>query len=299
MSTIDGRALIVGVSGYQHVRPLPRTQDAEDMAPLLCSPEHGRYPLSQVQTLIEHDATRASILAQFDALADQSAHASVALFYFSGHGGRRADGDLGECYLIPVDADWSSNDALKRTAIFSVELADRLRKIKAQQITIILDCCRAAAVAEVKDGFAPAEARAADPAGFEGRLPRTALGSLVQGGGCVVLAASCSTTPETASSPATFLPPCEARPAASKARSGSSTSSATCKPRSPARWLTSAQSSRPNSKKSAPSRFALTTPPPPPPHPSLLRPAPTAACWPSDAATQSSSADAPTKSATS
>jgi TIR domain/Caspase domain len=172
--------LIVGVSAYRHVLPLPRTYDAEDVAALLRDPQAGAYPPEQVCTLTEGEATKAGLLAALDELATQVPEDGTALLYFSGHGGRAVGGGS-ECYLLPVDARGESDEALAETALSARELGERLRAIRAARLTVVLDCCRAAGVANVKDAV---------PFALDGVLGSSDLATLSKGRGRAVLAGS-------------------------------------------------------------------------------------------------------------
>jgi TIR domain/Caspase domain len=174
-------ALAIGVSAYRHVRPLPRTFDAEDVATLLRDPQAGAYPPEQVRTLLEGEATKDGLLAALDELAARCPEDGTALMYFSGHGGRASGGTGGECYLLPFEARGESDEALAETALSARELGERLRAIRAARLTVVLDCCRAAGVADVKDAV---------PLAVDGKLAPGALAALATGRGRAVLAGS-------------------------------------------------------------------------------------------------------------
>jgi hypothetical protein len=176
----DAHALAVGVSRYQHIRPLPDVMDAEDVAAVLADPRHGAYPPGHVALLRDGEATRAAILDRLDALAARTGPRSSVFLYFSGHGGQLT-GAAPECYLMPVDAADEGADDLARTAISGRELSDRLRAIPAARVTVVLDCCRAAGLAEPKD---------VRPLRLEPSLSADALSPLARGRGRAVLAAS-------------------------------------------------------------------------------------------------------------
>jgi hypothetical protein len=82
---------------------------------------------------------------------------------------------------MPVDSTWRSPEDLARTAISGRELCEPLRRIAAKRVTVVLDCCRAAGIAEAKD----AGASSLDP-----RNPSRELAMLAEGRGRAVLAAS-------------------------------------------------------------------------------------------------------------
>jgi len=169
----DAHALVIGVSRYQHVAPLRTTEDAQDVAAVLRDPASCAYPPIAVHTLLDEEATRDAIFAALDGLARDTREASTVLIYYSGHGARALADAGNSYYLVPVDATAGSRDELERTAISNTELARRLQAIPAGRLTVVLDCCRAADLAE------PRLAEAVSP--------------LAQGRGRAVIAASRAT----------------------------------------------------------------------------------------------------------
>ncbi len=157
----DAHALVIGVP--------PGTADAEDVAAILQDPALCGYPAAQVRTLVGDAATRDAIHAGLDALARGTRETSTAFVFFSGHGVRARGTD--RYYLLPSDGLTTSQDELARTAISNAELSARLREIPAARLTVVLDCCRAAELADVE-------------------LSPDAVAPLAEGRGRVVLAAS-------------------------------------------------------------------------------------------------------------
>ena len=150
------QALIVGASRYQHLAQLRPTLDVPGVRDVLASPDYCGYPPEHVQVLEEEDATRANILAALDALCERAqAAGSRTFFYFSGHGGTGANG---LSYLLPVDA---RKGQYAITAISAHELSRRLDRC-AGELTVVLDCCRAAGLAS-QGGIPDPAQSAADP----------------------------------------------------------------------------------------------------------------------------------------
>jgi len=172
----DAHALVIGIARYHHVPPLRATHDAEDVAAVLRDPASCAYPPPRVRLLLDEHATRDAIYTALDALARDTCATSTAFVYFSGHGARLAAAGDAAYYLLPVDAIASPRDELPRTAISSAELSARLRAIPAARLTVVLDCCRAA---ELADPDLPAGALSADE-----------VAPLARGRGRAVLAAS-------------------------------------------------------------------------------------------------------------
>jgi formylglycine-generating enzyme required for sulfatase activity len=84
------------------------------------------------------DRTNKQMDEDIDAFGAKAASASVALFYFSGHGAQLA----GENYLIPIGFDGHSESAIKYDAVNMGRVLDMLRDAKAHVNVVILDACR-------------------------------------------------------------------------------------------------------------------------------------------------------------
>lgn len=179
---LKGCALVIGISNYQRITKLPPVQDAEDIAAVLRDPNACGYAGDRVELCTEAAATRAGILSALDTLLARAERGASAFIYFSGHGGRVSEGPLADCYLMPVEASWRSSEDIASSAISGRELSERLRRIQSQRVTVVLDCCRAAGIAEPKDASAVPESLSG--------LSAEAVASLAKGRGRAVLAAS-------------------------------------------------------------------------------------------------------------
>lgn len=171
----DAHALVIGVSRYRHLPALPATSDAHDVAAALVEPGLCGYPAAHVRTVLEEEATRARWLEELARLAQVTTSSSSVFLYFSGHGAALPGG---EGFLLPVDAQVDSFESLMATALGTGELARALAKVPAARLTVVLDCCRASALA-------PPELPASGAA-----LPAGSLAALARGRGRAVLAAS-------------------------------------------------------------------------------------------------------------
>jgi len=185
MSLTNAHALVIGVSQYQHIRALPCIADAEDLASVLRDPASCGYDPANVTLLQESEATRARILDEHERLGRRAGPNATALVYFSGHGGH-LPGDGGDVYLMPVDGEWGSEDRLETTAISSRLLGDKLAAIRAERLTVILDCCHSAGLAQTRDVSAPV---------WVPEIADDALGRLACGRGRVVMAAARGDSP--------------------------------------------------------------------------------------------------------
>jgi hypothetical protein len=180
MSLTNAYALVIGVSQYRHIQPLPRVADAEDLAGVLRDPSSCGYEPANVTLLQEAEATRARIVDELDRLGQRASPESTVLVYFSGHGGR-LPGDGGDSYLMPIDGEWGVPERLEPTAISSRLLGDKLAAIPAARLTVILDCCHAAGLAQ---------ARHVTAAAWVSDIADDTLGRLAAGRGRVVMAAA-------------------------------------------------------------------------------------------------------------
>lgn len=172
MPFTHGHALVIGVGA-----DLPTTvDDARGLADILNNPERCAYPPEQVQVLTGEQATRDSILAALEHLAQTASEQATVIVYFSGHG-YRATSSMGEAYyLMPHGYD---AQRLAQTAISGDEFARRLRAVPAQKLVLLLDCCHAGGVGEAK-GLELAKAP----------LPPEAEQLLAEGRGRVLIASS-------------------------------------------------------------------------------------------------------------
>ena len=140
MPAVDqpSQALVVGVSRYQYLDRLHPTKDVPGVRDVLASPDYCAYPPEQVQVLDEEAATRDNIINALEAMCERAKAAGArTFFYFSGHGGRGSDGSS---YILPVDA---RRGEYASTAISARELSRRLDRCSGE-LTVVLDCCRAA-----------------------------------------------------------------------------------------------------------------------------------------------------------
>ncbi|MDF3069628.1 MAG: 5-methylthioadenosine/S-adenosylhomocysteine nucleosidase [Polyangiaceae bacterium] len=176
-----GRALLVGVASYERVSKLPESvlNDARDLATLLKSPARGGYLDTNVELLLDQDATAARFRLGLQRLAEKTRAEDTVVVFFSGHGLRQVDGDRAEAYLLPIDYDPRN---LERTALSATELTRLLGAIQAKRLVVLLDACHAAGAAQLKTGAATAT--------FKSGLDDKTYEALGRGAGRVVIASS-------------------------------------------------------------------------------------------------------------
>jgi len=178
MTMTNAHALVIGASQYLHLPPLPPVDDAADLAGVLRDPAACGYDPANVVVLQESQATRDRIIDELDRLGQRAGPDATAVVYFSGHGGQSPGGDS---YLMPIDGKWGSPGRLEATAISSRLLTEKLAGIAAERLTVILDCCHAAGLAQPRDVIVDA---------WQPVLTDDALAQLATGRGRVVMAAS-------------------------------------------------------------------------------------------------------------
>ena len=135
-------AVLVGCNYRDDRRPeVPPLQGAEDdarhMAALLAGSPLAHGELGRLDLLLGSEATTENIRTALQQAAAAQSPQDTLFFYFSGHGGRGADG----LSLYTADAQYHTPELLKE---FQRELPTR----------IVLDCCHAGAI-----GVPPAAAR--------------------------------------------------------------------------------------------------------------------------------------------
>lgn len=167
------------IMGMGSEEDLPNTvDDALGLAEILKDPGRCAYPPDQVELLTGEDADRAGMLSGLEKLANRTDEKSTVVIYFSGHG-YQVKSSIGDAYyLMPFGYN---TDRLKDTAISGTEFAEKLKAIRAQKLLLLLDCCHAGGMAELK---APGLQFAKAP------LPPEAQSLLAQGRGRVVIASS-------------------------------------------------------------------------------------------------------------
>lgn len=175
-----GRALIIGIGeGYCPSLKLPDLvrKDAEAVAQLLRDPMLCGYPSSQVQLLLDEQATKSNIVDALRELAAMANPDDTVVIFYSGHGGRKIDAPEYAGYLYPADYVPGDPDG---TGLLAEHLTELLNAIPAARVVLLIDACHAEAAAQVK---AEGESKGMLP-GF--RDP--ALEKLSSGNGRVVIA---------------------------------------------------------------------------------------------------------------
>ena len=132
-------ALVVGINKYENVKPLHYAiEDAIAVKNMLIN-DFG-FPRSNVNVLLNNEATQNNIKKQLDALVRSSKGNDRVVFYFAGHGQTETlgleDTDMG--FLLPVEAD---EENLYLTAIPMDELKRISERSKAKHMLFLVDAC--------------------------------------------------------------------------------------------------------------------------------------------------------------
>jgi hypothetical protein len=153
----NSHALVVGVANYKFINKLPETvlNDARDITDLLKSPQHCGYSPETVSLLLDEDATQKAITQALADLTQNTDADSTVFIYFSGHGGQIEYGEHAGEYLLPVDTNPQSIDALTATAISGTQFTEALQAIPARKVVVIFDCCHAGGIGQPKDAKGP------------------------------------------------------------------------------------------------------------------------------------------------
>lgn len=150
----NSHALVIGINEYIHIGQLKKaTNDAVEIKKVLCDPDLCGYPEEQVVFLPNREATRENILNALDKLASTTNAESTVFIFAASHGGRLESGPNAGEYLLPVDVEsrlTRGEDAFVRSAISGKDFTARLSKIPASKVCVVLDCCYAEGVADLR-----------------------------------------------------------------------------------------------------------------------------------------------------
>lgn len=184
---VNAYALVVGIARYRntnaYLRELPPAicKDATDAHALLIDPSHGGYAPDNAVLLLDEQATLAGLRGAMADLAARCDANSIVTLFYSGHGGHTGAGE----YLLPHDVVYAPSNGLRADSAFSgEEFSAALSAIPAARVTVLFDCCHAAAIGHIKGDAAPP---------LQTGLPERYYERLQTGRGRVILASSRST----------------------------------------------------------------------------------------------------------
>lgn len=150
------RALVVGISTYQHITPLQFAhRDAEAFAEFLRSPAGGSVPETQLKLLTNEKATSAQIESALSWLMSESQPGDQAIIYFSGHGDVETKVSDNSGFLLACNAGKSNYSAGGAVPMkYLQEVIDTLSVEKQVRVLLIADACRSGNLAGAETGGA-------------------------------------------------------------------------------------------------------------------------------------------------
>lgn len=180
----NAHALIVAISAYKQVNPLPPeiANDATAISTVLTAPEYCGYDSKKIKLLLNEEATLDAIRRELSLLASRVTTSDTVFIYFSGHGANLGNITNPISALVPVDCDPSN---ILNTVLMEEEFSEALAKIKAQRLIVFIDACHSGGAGSLKtlgDNLA-------NTIGFSDK----ALDRLAQGTGRVIIASSRAT----------------------------------------------------------------------------------------------------------
>lgn len=139
----QGRALVIGVGTYRDKRwDVPTaTRDAQGCYNALVDANGAGYARSEVELLLDVEATREGVGMAFERLADRCTAESIVFISITSHG---VLGDDELYYLVTSDAEFAgpTNDRIRGGTGFSVaDLARALRAIPSRQVLVVVNAC--------------------------------------------------------------------------------------------------------------------------------------------------------------
>ncbi len=124
-------ALVIGNGAYQYAPQLPNpTNDAEDVAQAL--------KMVNFQVTLKTNASLETMADAVYQFGENLKGGGIGLFYYSGHGLQVK----GENYLLPVDANLTREDDVKRKAISANDVVEKMGEGKSHLNLVFLDACR-------------------------------------------------------------------------------------------------------------------------------------------------------------
>lgn len=141
-------ALIIGINHYKDDESIPKLkwaeEDASEFYSVLTNPLYCGIPLQNITLLLNERATRDNIIKGIGELRTHARINDTVFICFAGHGSSEWNEERGDQddhllkYLVPHDTQVNNLDA---SAIDFKFLSERLDRINAERMLILLDCC--------------------------------------------------------------------------------------------------------------------------------------------------------------
>jgi len=142
-------ALIIGVGGTD----IPVTiQDAKSVGELLVDPHRASYKSENVVVITGEESNRSNVLNSLKNIVDKSQESDDAtvIIYYSGHGGVYQNEGSDEYYLLTHGFDLNDKN---NTMVNGEEFSSLINQVKAKRLLVLLDCCHASGIIQVKSSF--------------------------------------------------------------------------------------------------------------------------------------------------
>lgn len=152
ISTGTRWAVVIGISSYKDSRIPPlryANKDAKAFYDWIISEKGGRYAPSQVNLLLDRDATFKNIREALFVWLKQAIEEDVITIYFAGHGSPESPDASNNLFLLPYDAQY---DSIATTGFPMWDIETALKRfIKAKKVIVIADACHSGGVGQSYD----------------------------------------------------------------------------------------------------------------------------------------------------
>ncbi|MFC1693386.1 tetratricopeptide repeat protein [Candidatus Latescibacterota bacterium] len=145
-------AVVIGVSKYQDSQITPlryASKDAKTIYDWLVSPSGGKYSPSQVNVLLDENATYQNIREALFVWLQQALEEDVITLYFAGHGSPESPDSPDNLFFLPYDTNYD-NIATTAFPMWDIETALK-RFIKAKKVVVMADACHSGGVGQAFD----------------------------------------------------------------------------------------------------------------------------------------------------
>jgi hypothetical protein len=157
------RALLIGIDAYPHVPPLDGCVNDVRLMRSVLADSFG-FAEDNMTLLADEQATRAGILAAFDALVSATGHDDIVVIHFAGHGSQMTDREGDEpsgfdSTIMPIDTARPPGPNLDITDDEIQVVLEALAR-KTPYTTLVVDACHSGTV--TRDAFG-GKARSVEP----------------------------------------------------------------------------------------------------------------------------------------
>jgi uncharacterized caspase-like protein len=101
----------------------------------------------EVTALEDEEATRPRVLQEIVRVRQDLAFEDQFLIFFAGHGASFGEAGQEYCFLLPSDTETMDEDGVAASAIAMADLRDRLIKLPAKHVLVLVDACFSGCIA--------------------------------------------------------------------------------------------------------------------------------------------------------